>query len=574
MFTSTSFIQNSGEFNYKIHWSFKGKPFKKMTGISMFTHPFQDGYSEDPKFQQAPRCLDEKKIVSVSKSIRSKPEWWVKYKNPEISEKWKSELLAQEVRKEIIDYVLAELEFYDALRERTDGKFQIGPLDSICYGDNVVPEELKAEFKKAAFRLEDVPEGKKDWHPNSNNQVLDLVHPSLYPLQYKITPILPEGGNVGLVGQYTGKDKTSPISEFNPDEHTIKSHFMEYGASDRFQWLPSIFDISKDGKVTIESYINNLHPEWHGDLYGPIGKIFEAAIPGINLTLSQYASPQRVRLDPFSNEYGLYDTPEPEWIDDDYDAYEVARQARHPAPVKIKWEGIPDNQVNFDVKGRKLKVITKLANIVLTPENPDYEGGSWHIEGQINEDIVCTAIYYYDSENITSSELGFRVAVSDPPYEQGDDIGIREVYGIEDEDKMGLEVGGIECIEDRVLVFPNIFQHRVSPFSLADKTKPGHRKILCFFVVDPYNDRVTATDRVPPQQSEWWVEKVSEKESNLTRRLPQELFDQVLEQVEWPMSLKKAKEVRLELMEERKSNLNKIDDYEHPFTREFSLCEH
>ena len=42
------------------------------------------------------------------------------------------------------------------------------------------------------------------------------------------------------------------------------------------------------------------------------------------------------------------------------------------------------------------------------------------------------------------------------------------------------EIGGIEAKEDRVVVFPNMFQHHVDPFELKDKTKPGHRKILCF----------------------------------------------------------------------------------------------
>ena len=30
-----------------------------------------------------------------------------------------------------------------------------------------------------------------------------------------------------------------------------------------------------------------------------------------------------------------------------------------------------------------LQVIVKLANIELTPEKPRYEGGSWHVEGQL-----------------------------------------------------------------------------------------------------------------------------------------------------------------------------------------------
>lgn len=32
---------------------------------------------------------------------------------------------------------------------------------------------------------------------------------------------------------------------------------------------------------------------------------------------------------------------------------------------------------------RGLQVIVKLANIHLTPEKPEYEGGTWHVEGQL-----------------------------------------------------------------------------------------------------------------------------------------------------------------------------------------------
>ena len=32
---------------------------------------------------------------------------------------------------------------------------------------------------------------------------------------------------------------------------------------------------------------------------------------------------------------------------------------------------------------RGLQVIVKLANIHLTPEKPEYGGGTWHVEGQL-----------------------------------------------------------------------------------------------------------------------------------------------------------------------------------------------
>ena len=74
---------------------------------------------------------------------------------------------------------------------------------------------------------------------------------------------------------------------------------------------------------------------------------------------------------------------------------------------------------------------TLLIRAYQTPEKPEYKGGSWHVEGMLNERIVASGIYYYDQEcvtiqtswgpalthifrNITSSELAFRIAIQTP----------------------------------------------------------------------------------------------------------------------------------------------------------------
>jgi hypothetical protein len=36
-----------------------------------------------------------------------------------------------------------------------------------------------------------------------------------------------------------------------------------------------------------------------------------------------------------------------------------------------------------DFAHRGLQIVVKLANIELTPEKPTYEGGVWHVEGQL-----------------------------------------------------------------------------------------------------------------------------------------------------------------------------------------------
>ena len=193
--------------------------------------------------------------------------------------------------------------------------------------------------------------------------------------------------------------------------------------------------------------------------------------------------------------------------DDDYDDDEpwqdhrpiyvpdIAKPFAAPAP--------PPAGKRVSIRSRKLQVIVKLANIVLTPEQPQYPGGSWHVEGMKNERIVASGIYYFVSENISESRLAFRQACNEPEYEQGDDRGVRIVYGLENERSLNQPLGSVRTQADRLIAFPNILQHRVQPFELADKSRVGRRKILVFFLVDP-TDPVVSTATVPPQQLDWF----------------------------------------------------------------------
>ncbi|VVT56564.1 uncharacterized protein SAPINGB_P005153 [Magnusiomyces paraingens] len=592
--------------NYKLRNAYRNEEGHKY--LSPFGHPYNMIFDQENQTRVSYPTLKDKQILALSYAIRQKPEWWIKYKNPEIVAKWQKETVAsKEERDEFIqqngmkavaespkvlqplfDFVIAELAWYEKLKDSTDGQFQLAYSDYVFFGDKVIPSDLKTTFIKAAKKLEDIPDDLRDWHPGSNQQVWDLIHPSLYPLQYGITPVVKDLKNDHVGFEINYKGGCVPMPEYNFWRDSIKSDVSTFGISKRFQWLPSIFNVAKDGKVTIESYINNLHPVHYKDLYRPIADIFARFIPGINAALSQYASKEHIRDNPFTHEEGLYG-PEPEFDENDpnydekYDEYIENRVPIVNDPVFEMPSGERVSQI--DVHGTKLKVIVKMANIQLTPENPEYAGGTWHVEGTINEDIVCSCLYYYDVENITDdSELEFRAATDAPIYEQYDSDGVLAVYGLENGDLNTFYVGGVKTIEDRLIVFPNMLQHHVKPFKLQDKTKPGHRKILCFFVCDPYNDNVISTDQVPPQQSNWWSEQVLSNEEELKNnhytifdQLPTEVLEAIFDEVEWPMSLKRAKEVREELMEERSINSKKEEESEpdrNPFYRHFSLCEH
>jgi hypothetical protein len=125
--------------------------------------------------------------------------------------------------------------------------------------------------------------------------------------------------------------------------------------------------------------------------------------------------------------------PDPCSDDEDDDDYEGKRDDEggfaFPHPHDYKPDMFPD--------GSRLQFLVKLANIELTPEKPTYDGGSWHIEGQLNEAIVATAIYYYDSNNITHSHLAFRTPADAEEmvmafsYVQSDHLPLKILYDLD-----------------------------------------------------------------------------------------------------------------------------------------------
>lgn len=177
-----------------------------------------------------------------------------------------------------------------------------------------------------------------------------------------------------------------------------------------------------------------------------------------------------------------------------------------PVPMDFK---PPETPQTYSLRGRRLQVIVKLASIELTPEEPKFEGGNWHLEGMRDEAIAATAIYYLANDNVTTPKLHFRQTVREPPHEQYDMGRTREGFGLTPHQPGGLiqNMGHISTLAKRAVAWPNTHQHRVGPMELRDSTKPGSRKFLVFFLVDPAV-RVRSTAEVPPQQSGWMLKEL------------------------------------------------------------------
>ncbi|KAJ3052302.1 hypothetical protein HK097_006555 [Rhizophlyctis rosea] len=765
----------------------------------------------------APNIKLELILIRLASAIRNKKGWQKKVKDPLIRTKWRdealgssaaqygvetvSELFSQfyfegyeegsvKAAEDAVDLVIGEA-WEDAekcpLRYGIRGVYVVDETvgsAKLAHGEVGVGEKLKRALVEAVEVLEDVPDDKKDWHPGSNNQVLDLVHPSLYCFVQDLTKI------------YTTEESNS---------HRRWNQLLGLGdlsgsiaSSAKFQWLPSQFHIRPDGTVSIQSYINNLHPLKHPKLYRVIEQVFAKLLPLFENCLADLAVewmekclemgqqryfgeiPENVKkafpvlgkyisegeriemkdLPMFANKLPtvprtrFFERLDPSWYvfdegqvhdfyrwkkqvdrikgladgddmdvdsDDseaeaDYDDWEEKERKKGKGKGKAKqvdtrkvcmygqkcyrknpvhfaeyahpwlnkdnegsesdsedtdadedndndrfnpddhdtrekcslkhkckhtdakhyaefahpwikllegqdgeepeqkdgeddavfeerfatWEEEMESQTAnnpfapipfpsltpsappppLSLRNRTVQVIVKIATIELTPDNPTYAGGSWHLEGMANEHIIASGIYYFATENITESKLDFRQAINYPDYQQNDERGVAHFYGIDG--PLNEQLGYVTALEGRAVVFPNKYQHHVSPFKLEDPTKPGFRKILCFFLIHPHRE-VLDTSCVPPQQRAWVkddVERILTKASKAVGEgLPPELVGMIWERaVEgFGMSEEEAKEFRVELMEERKpggTSIGRGYRPEHVFEEEFSLCEH
>ncbi|KAF7368035.1 hypothetical protein MSAN_00869400 [Mycena sanguinolenta] len=573
------------------------------------TSPFkwewgEGGILADREFGRRPRRLAELRMYTLSWAIRIKPDWQRKASDPEILSKWRQEALDQQgpleyeerMTEKMVDYVLAELDGYAKIADNIRG-IERGCFDAIWYSDRLISDDLTERLKTVVRILENVPDSEKDWHPGSNKQVLDLVHPSLYCIVYDRThaydpqkPRVP-ANVLPVVAPTFGDDDGDSVADWS--------------ISSAFSWLPSDFSVGLDGSVKLVSpYINNLHPEKHQVLYHVIEEILGAFIPMFDRVLGDNDDENPLACDgqrleaeqciwgdegpegggPTYDEYlaelvlGEGEEPPDEdyWYDNIRDEW---KESKKILPEAVAYKGQLEQTLSkISLRGRTIQCIIKLANIHLTPDRPEYEGGSWHVEGMANEHIVASGIYYYDEENITETRLSFRVATRQPEYhtDREDHNCVYTLYGFASKDPCVQDLGEMVTKKGRALSWPNQYQHCVSPFKLSDPSRPGHRKILAIFLVNPTIKHIPSATVVPPQQAEWASEVLQESHQDRgsrVSRLPQEVVD--LAKVQLPttfMTRKEAEEYRLALMKERTVFVKTYKDTACGVT--MNMCEH
>jgi hypothetical protein len=151
-------------------------------------------------------------------------------------------------------------------------------------------------------------------------------------------------------------------------------------------------------------------------------------------------------------------------------------------------------------------------------------------------------------ENIAGHSIKFRMAVTYPRgFSAGDTGATLRTWGMRDGDSCHQYIGEISIREGLSVVFPNIYQHSLTPFTLADPTMAGHLTAIWFFLIDPEIKPVISTSVVGPQQKEWIGKALDD---NLDTRLPNELIQQILDNVEGLTSHEEARDYKERFVQE------------------------
>lgn len=178
-----------------------------------------------------------------------------------------------------------------------------------------------------------------------------------------------------------------------------------------------------------------------------------------------------------------------------------------------------EDVVEKSLRGRRLQVVTKIVDYELAP-GQSHEG-VWHVEGMSHENIVATAeLVLRKDAALEGGDLSFKRAflqkeagsmtMSFPQCRPG---------VVDDFVKKGLcPLGKVPLDLGQITAWSNSHVHKLSPLRNAGDS-PGLRRIVVCWLVNPER-RIVSSAMVPPQQKD--------------------------------VPLEKAKELRMELMEERK----------------------
>ncbi|KAJ1723672.1 hypothetical protein LPJ53_002004 [Coemansia erecta] len=400
------------------------------------------------------------------------------------------------------------------------------------------------------------------------------INPSLYTLLFDRSPILnspttsPLGAlNLPSFGNFPGShaawkqavrelnQRMAGNSSFIP----INEKYLDKIDPEDRHWLPTDIHVNGDGTINILSYINNLHPGKYADAYKSIATMISRCIPALEQVLTDLKNLRDLRV-PYDLETSVQeDIPHPteycySYSRDPESDYEEAEEMWEDGLTKTT--PLPDGfkrpkrtYLPRSLRNTSLQVVVKMEDMFANPTSERGYDADWHGDGTASEQIIATAVYFYDVDDDSDISLRFREGISAIDIrsrirrERVMHMFVPSYAGLSESHHEQI-VGDVKIRQGQVVCYPNVYQHCISGLYPKDPSKPCHIKSLTLHFVDP-SIRIVSTSVVPPQQKEWWASEVLQ--TPLMRRLPSLMHEKIIESVDMPMSLDQASAIGLDL---------------------------
>ncbi|KAJ2702254.1 hypothetical protein FB645_004349 [Coemansia sp. IMI 203386] len=524
------------------------------------------------------KTTTEMKMIRASAEIRSSPEWEDELDNKTIREQWIAEMKSNRgLTDKQAAYVVAELFYYAKLQAaaRSCGSdAKLSGVNMLWYTDIPESSDLAQEFNASLSKmLETMPKAHYYLPARNQGRYISerLVDPSLYSLVYESTPILskpmsspqealclPSYGTVpgsiegwrqavcDLNASMAKKDKSKDSEQSATTAANFVSFnekYLELADPTAGHWLPTDIYVNQDGSVDFKSYINNIHPEEHADMYVSISKIISKAIPLLEQVLTDWEHPRDLRI-PYDFDTCLeFPTEHPAKFGGKFNMYSEEYDGCAYYQAVDEWKDTiidttPDPEefveperpmVPYSLRNKNLQVVVEIA-----------DKGRTYLSDTASENIIATVEYYYDSKGEKPLTIEFQEGV------ECDILKIEDAYdflahiilfGIRMGDKGDSYIqsaGSIDAKQGRLVCYPNVYEQ-------DRHYGDGATKWLKMYFIDPAV-RIVSTAIVPPQQKDWWTKTVSSVPSRISK-LPLEVQEMVLKHVDSPMSFERACEI-------------------------------
>ena len=369
--------------------------------------------------------------------------------------------------------ILKALNITDHIIQMSSKKMSYHPALFLTYTEPLSfgKDFLKTLSKELEKYMNEI-DNKKIEHPNSDNKVWDLIHPSRYPFIKGVSR------NFDDKIFKIPKDLIS-YNKLRRQHFYLSRHEME---ESNYRWIPTIYHVSdsEEGEYDIEqkSYINDLFIE---DL--ELKENLETVI---------------------SKTFGVC--------------------------FKL-FEELYNNMTGESLKNIDLQVMVKSAYYVLKPG--EKHEGVWHVEGMPDEHIIMTSIMYYQ-DDFKESILEMRRDVSEQEEEERLML-LPQNTEVDEKDKLLLQhLTYLHTNKYCAYAWPNSCQHRLLPLINKSK-KDKKRSFIAFFLVDP-NVKIPDTSMIKPQNEYIDEETVNTNMHNLMKerkKIKVKLDEKLMEEISY-----------------------------------------